>query len=633
MFLAGAAIASNLVTHRIPAGLRAQAAYQDPACALVQLAYDQPNNRRPPRPGRMAQQPSGAVPLLAGTLYNAKDLAAMLGADPSCPAAMLIGEALDRWGAEPALSRLNGDYALAHWSPAEQTLLLASDPMGQRSLYYAETSDGFVAAGQASWLLAFPSVSIEPDLDSLAMRLVRLEHRIGNSTPWRHIKRLLPGHCLRWQNGAIRIFSFWSPIPRRTLHLKRDEDYVAAAREQMERAVKLRLPKQQAVLCLLSAGLDSPGMAAMAAMAHDSVVHTLTVRSEPTASQAGLDARHFVDEWERLQPFFQMCPSLVPHLAEAVQPDLTAERPGGLLQSREWPIKGMFQPAWLLPALDKAARNLGISTVFIGSGGNGTLSYAGHFVVADQLRSWRWQDAWRNKGKPDDSSALARLRLIWAQMVHPLMPAAARAVVNRLRGRSDDWWREWSVVRPEIGERLAPGHPGYPPRLTRSQDLDMHIHLIERFRHNHAQFGHLTQSPLWCMRDPYADRELVEFCLALPRDQFRSGGVYKWLARRVFSGLVPGRILSERRVGLQHGEWFDWMTARREWIAAELDRIESSALACSILDTKRMRAFLDDWPANADAATRFPYSHRIRKGLGEGLRIGQFILMQEGRNE
>jgi asparagine synthase (glutamine-hydrolysing) len=46
-----------------------------------------------------------------------------------------------------------------------------------------------------------------------------------------------------------------------------------------------------------------------------------------------------------------------------------------------------------------------------------------------------------------------------------------------------------------------------------------------------------------------------------------------------------------------------------------------------------MRAILDAWPATADEAGRFPTSHRLRKGLGEALRVGQFILMQEGRNE
>jgi len=631
MFLIGTGGAARDLGHKVPSGFRVTGSYQDADCAIAGLDHGGPSPARRTPPRSLPRGPSGAVTLFSGALYNGADLADALGLSPSLSPSLLVDAAIERWGTE-GLARLNGDYTLARWYPGQRSLLLAACPMGLGSLFHAATPDGIMVAGRPNWLLAFPEVDTEPDIDTLALRLTKMENRIGDRTPWRHIRRLQPGQYLEWRGGSTRIAPFWSPVPRRTLRLRRDTEYVEAAREHLDRAVTARCPKGVPILCLLSAGLDSPGVVATAARHHDAPIHTLTIRADPTVPLLEPGPREFRDEWERLQPFRDRYPALTAHVVDATLPDLALETPGGLLQSRDWPVKRLHQANWFIDAINRTVREQGISTLLAGEAGNVTLSYTGFNVAADQLLAGRWLSAWRNL-IPQQDNWIGRRRALWSQGLVPLLSPAVRRLVRRLRGQRDYWWQEWSSIRPDVAQRLRLGEHNEPLVRTGSPDLDAQIYHMDRHRQNNSQYAHLFQNPGWSWRDPYTDLALVEFCLSLPRDQFCRDGVNRLLARRTLADRVPDTILNERRSGLQHADWYGWMSLRRDWMAAEIDRIEHSPLACSILDTRHMRAILDAWPATVEEAGRFPNSHRLRKGLGEALRVGQFILMQEGRNE
>lgn len=631
MLLAGAGIAARDLLRRGPTGLRVDAMYQDDGVALAQLGRSEGASpvRRAPLPRALRPATSGAITLVSGALYNSPDLAVSLGLERSITPASLVDAVIDRWGLD-GLARIDGDYALARWTPDRRSMLLAACPMGRDSLYYARTRDGILAASRASWLLAFPEVDAEPDSDALALRLAKMESRIGDRTPWRHIRRVQPGQFLEWRDSRVHIADFWSPVPRTTLRLRKSADYIEAAREHLDRAVAARCPAGVPVLCLLSAGLDSTAVAATAAQRHDAPVHTLTVRADPTVAQLQPDSAHFADEWERLQPFLAAHPELIAHVADAVQPDLDLEYAGGPLQSREWPFKRPYQISWLMAPLERALQKLGISAVLSADAGNATLSYNGAGVVADQTRAGQWLSAW---GNLSSGSWAGKPRALWREGLSPLMPERVIRTIRRLRGQPDHWWQRWSALRPEVAERLGLNSDDQPRVRTGSRDLDQQIMLLDRLRNNNAHYAHVFQGQSWSWRDPLADLALVEFCLSLPRDQFRSGGVGRLLARNTLADRIPASIRNERRIGLQHADWYGWMSRRRDWMAAEIARIERSPLACSILDTRHMRAILDAWPATPEEAGRFPTSHRLRKGLGEALRVGQFILTQEGRND
>ena len=68
-----------------------------------------------------------------------------------------------------------------------------------------------------------------------------------------------------------------------------------------------------------------------------------------------------------------------------------------------------------------------------------------------------------------------------------------------------------------------------------------------------TDFGNLNTGTLggWHidLRDPTADVRVLEFCLAVPPDQFLHEGIPRALARRALADRVPKLVLDERRRG------------------------------------------------------------------------------------
>ncbi len=95
------------------------------------------------------------------------------------------------------------------------------------------------------------------------------------------------------------------------------------------------------------------------------------------------------------------------------------------------------------------------------------------------------------------------------------------------------------------------------------------------------------------IRDPLADPDLVEFCLAIPREQYLLGGVQRSLARRALADRLPPALLAERGYRRQNPEWFTRFSAQRESFAAEIERLANVPLAAETLDLPRLKQLID----------------------------------------
>lgn len=631
-------LAVSAEAHRpIRAGLRQQvsgtAAFDAVNARLAVLEPAGSLNRR--LPSRIQTIPPGADGsglVLDGYVLDAPGLARLLGLDTGLGLHSILSIGLSRQGTD-FLSRLNGDFALAYHDGRDGSCLLATDIMGQRSLYYAVVDGCLYAASQPSMLLGFREIPDTPDAEALAYRLYNLQHLAPERTPYRHIRLLPPGDVLIWRDGTASVRPFWSPIPRRTIRYRRDEDYVDAARDLLDRAVAARLPDTGPFLCHLSSGLDSSAIVTSAAQNRDRPFHTITVRPDPTATAISDPTRHFTDEWPRVQPLLSLYPQITGHGIDAYLPTLEEEEMGGLFWSREWPTLSLHKIGWVFPPVWDLARQLGTKIILSANLGNATFSYDGRRVLTDAIRRGRIIQALHYlKGPERRRDGL--LRTLWHHGVRPLLPLGDRLTRRALNGLPANPWTDFVSVRRDIADRLGLSAVPEPrPIHTGSPDLDRQIALIEEMRVLHATCSFLKQRDDFEIRDPTTDRELVEFCLAIPRDQYHRNGISRSLARRMLAGRVPPAITAETRIAPGQPEWFDWANQRRDWIGAELERIEKSPLARELLDVALMRKIFNDWPATAEEANKPPRVHLMRHALGSGLRAGQFLARLEKRNE
>ena len=133
------------------------------------------------------------------------------------------------------------------------------------------------------------------------------------------------------------------------------------------------------------------------------------------------------------------------------------------------------------------------------------------------------------------------------------------------------------------------------------------------------------------MRDPTAYRPLVEFCYAIPDDQYRRNGEKRWLAKRMLRGMVPDMVLDETRNGLQAADWELRLRRDAPALRAELDRMEDNPEMARRFNLTGLKETMDRWmagtPLNEASAWRLQY------GLTRALTTARFIRFVEGTND
>ncbi|GKQ37495.1 asparagine synthase (glutamine-hydrolyzing) [Streptomyces sp. A012304] len=166
------------------------------------------------------------------------------------------------WG-ERCVEHLEGMFAFAVWDPRRRTLLLARDRFGIKPLYYAPTADGLVFGSEPKTLLAHPAVRPTVDLDGL--RVLFSMARAPGESVYRDIRDLPPGHTLTYGPGGVRLRRYWQLEARP--HEDGLDDTVRTVRELLESSVSRELVSDVPLSVLLSGGLDSSTVAALAARA------------------------------------------------------------------------------------------------------------------------------------------------------------------------------------------------------------------------------------------------------------------------------------------------------------------------------------------------------------------------------
>lgn len=168
------------------------------------------------------------------------------------------------WG-EDSVNHFNGIFAFAIWNSHDQSLFLARDRLGVKPLFYARRGHAFLFASEIKGLLAHPLVKPEVDRDGLAEIFALGPSRTPGHGVFRGIEELRPGHHLTYSHKGTRVSAYWR------LHSEPHEDDVkttaATIRDLLEDAITRQLVSDVPVMTLLSGGLDSSLVTAVAAKA------------------------------------------------------------------------------------------------------------------------------------------------------------------------------------------------------------------------------------------------------------------------------------------------------------------------------------------------------------------------------
>lgn len=566
-------------------------------------------------------------------LDNRRELAADLSLGPAEAAALadsgLLMRALERWG-EAALQRLVGDFAFAMWDRESQLLLLARDFLGQRPLHFHRGAGFFAFASMPKGLHALPEIPYEVDRAELAYFLA-LVPESGSGTFFRGIEKVAPGHFLRVSAAGTESCRWWNPSLH-PLRLKARQDYAEAVRETLDASVAARLRGANGrVAAHLSGGLDSAAIAATAARLLAPEGGKVTAfTSVPRPGYDGRGLRGAIPDEGSLAA---ATASLYPNI-EHVRISTGGRSPFERLDRRfflyERPSTNLCNALWW-DAINDGARERGLKVLLTGQSGNISFSWTGMTLLPRLLGRGR---AFRFFAT---SASLLRngtpLGTIASQSLGPFLPKPVWRAVARLRdGRR---LTDYSVGSAEMARRLHVRARAAERGLDlsfrpRSDGAAARLGALGRLDPGNFNKGTLAGWGL-DIRDPAADRRLVELCLRIPDEEFLMGGVPRGLARSAFADRLPRAVTGERRKGYQGVDWHEGVGGARSELAEEIERIAAAPAAAEAVDIVRMRRLVEDWPA--EGWNDIAIVRRYRLGLLRGIAAGHFARKGSGTND
>jgi asparagine synthase (glutamine-hydrolysing) len=486
----------------------------------------------------------------------------------------------------PAFARrLRGMFAVALWDSRLRRLVLARDRFGIKPLYYRPSGRGLEFASE---LRSLPRGEIDPDALEAFLAFNSIPAPL---TIFRDSRKLPPGHVLVWEAGEVRLERYARPAPVPLDELREDDEaeLLEELRARLRDSVRAHLIADVPVGVLLSGGIDSSALAALAAQETAEPVRTFSIGFEERSFDELSDARLVAERYGTRHRELVLRPDaalLLPALADAFDEPFA---------------DSSALPTYLVSQL--AAEDVKVAL----SGEGGDELFGGYYTyVADLLAE-----------RAGGLAGIAR------PLVELLPSSTARASFDYKAKRftrgahlppleRHHAWKE--IFSPDARAELTGRRHGFDPvdlhrerfaetegaeLLARLQDVDLGIYLVDDLlvKTDRASMAHSLE-----VRVPYLDAAVAGFAQALPRRHRVNGVRKKVLLRKAVAPLVPDRIVRGKKRGFS--------IPAAAWLRGELEPFARDTLSTETLrrqgyfEPEAVRRLLDRHVAGEEDLSR-----------------------------
>jgi asparagine synthase (glutamine-hydrolysing) len=189
---------------------------------------------------------------------------------------------------------LNGMFAFALWDSREKKLLIARDRFGEKPLYWGVFDDQLIFASEPKALLAHPSV--KPNLNLQALReYLSFDYVPAPLSIYEGVNKLSAAHTLTLHNGEIKIERYWQLSFKKQTPGPTVDEAAATLRELLSDSVRMRLASDVPLGVLLSGGVDSSTVTALAARASSEPIKTFSISFAETSFDESSYARRVAE--------------------------------------------------------------------------------------------------------------------------------------------------------------------------------------------------------------------------------------------------------------------------------------------------------------------------------------------------
>jgi asparagine synthase (glutamine-hydrolysing) len=217
--------------------------------------------------------------ILNGEIYNYRELRADLERRGhtfrSASDTEVLPHLYEEYGTA-MLDRLNGMFAFALWDAPRRRLFIARDPFGEKPLYWGIFDGLLLFASEPKALLAHPAV--QPRLNLAALRLyLAFDYVPAPHSIYAGIQKLPAAHALALEDGKVDVWRYWNLSYRKLEPAPSEDEATEHLRDLLADSVRMRLVSDVPLGVLLSGGVDSSTVAALAVRASSEIVKTFSI--------------------------------------------------------------------------------------------------------------------------------------------------------------------------------------------------------------------------------------------------------------------------------------------------------------------------------------------------------------------
>ena len=464
----------------------------------------------------------------------------------------VVVHAYDQYGSE-CPKHLRGMFAFAIWDERTQELLLARDRVGKKPLLYAHVNGQLIFGSEFTALLEHPDVSREIDPHAIDQYLSFMCVP-APLTAYKAIRKLEPGHTLRWRKGEIKTERYWLPDFSRKLNISEEEageQTVAILRD----AVRVRLMSEVPLGAFLSGGIDSSAVVALMSQESSERVKTFSIGFEEqdfselhharrVAEHIGADHHEFIVKPDALE----VLPILVEHYGEP------------------------YADSSAVPTYYVSRETRKHVTVAL-NGDGGDESFAGY----ERYLAIKLSEGYRKVPSLVRESLIKQaVNLIPSSQTPKSRVGSAKRMLEAVSLPRVDRYMHWVST---FNERLK--EPLYSDSF-RQQTRESNAIGVLKTWFSKANGASIVDSALLTdlmtylpndllvkvdiasmavsleARSPFLDHRVIEFAASLPADMKARNLTTKYLLKRVLRQLLPKENLNRRKMGfgVPIGHWF-----------------------------------------------------------------------------
>ncbi len=449
-------------------------------------------------------------------LFNPDELVAALGSDlPVSAHKDIVLAAYAKWGVDCA-PRLEGELSFAIFDPVQQHLFCVRDQFARRPFLYWHGGTRLVIGTELEDLLRVPGVPRALNRPLLAATDVPLGQFVLEGQTYHAGIMGLPFGCYAIASErGFKLTRYWAPGPGSATVPKNPEDAYTEFRDLIVRAVERRVNRPCGIGILLSGGLDSGCIAAVAAKVLERQGRTLTAL---TTASPPKDLDRFPDERKFLEPF-RAYPNI--RFEDCVTDD------SGPFDWLDNPAKftAMCHPHPMFHATFASVERMkaaGTGVILTGIGGEAGATYYARRFLAEMFLAGRWQLALREARMRAALTGFPALRLVLGSF---------RTLVFR---RTPDT-PLFMLTRGFAAESEVDAPPLPIPFQSEVENMASCATIFARRQS--------VRPNRWLLpvqeATPLLDKSVLEFCIAAPAELRVRDGHLRYLARGAMAGVMP----------------------------------------------------------------------------------------------